>query len=70
MSAAINPILREMKKEDLRKPLVLVPNAGQIKTWRDVELSPLLVVSAAIVFALVGATALVASILTVLALRG
>ncbi len=70
MSAAIRPIFEEEAKQELRTPLTLVPKAEQPKTWRDVELNPLLVVSAAVVFALVGATALVATILTVLALRG
>ena len=70
MSAALTPILEEVKKDETRKPLTVVPKAEQIKTWRDVELSPLLVVSAAVVFALIGATALVATILTGLALRG
>jgi hypothetical protein len=70
MSAAITPIFEEEVKQELRKPLTIVPKAEPIKTWRDVELNPLLVVSAAVVFALVGATALVATILTVLALRG
>ena len=70
MSAAIRPIFDEAVTQELRKPLTIVPKAEPVKTWRAVELNPLLVVSAAVVFALVGATALVATILTVLALRG